>query len=81
MAKFLTGPSIRHEGEEYAIDREVLHGENQLHYLGYLMLMNNLYMAQQTDSEELSRKAYIYHNGPEAGIECLGAVKRKDERQ
>lgn len=53
-----------------------MYSQKELEYIGYLLVMQNMQMATGNNSEEEQpRIAYIYHNGSEAGIECL------DERE
>lgn len=66
---------ITHQGKHYPVKREVL-DSNDLAYLGYLVVMQNLGTNNQ-EKVEGSRRAYIYHNAEDANETCLDANEKE----
>lgn len=55
-----------------------MYSRKELEYIGYLLVVQNMRMAAAAESEEEQpRIAHIYHNGSEAGIECLDEREEK----
>ena len=58
-----------------------MYSQKELEYIAYLLVMQNMHLALANGSEEdQPRIAHIYHNGGEAGIECLGKQREKKRK-
>lgn len=68
---------VTHGGRHYPVKKEALTCE-QLAYLGHLVIMQNLYVANEEEVEG-SRIAHIYHNAEDANETCLGRIEKEKQ--
>lgn len=58
-----------------------MYSQDELEYIGYLLAVQSMHLglAQEAKERLQPRIAYIYHNGSEAGIECLGKKEKRNQ--